>query len=399
MKDSNIDGLTESDIEQMIADRRDIHRHPELAYTEIRTARLAADRLAGFGLEVKTGVGRTGVVGLLKQDGAVGKSSAKTLLYRADMDALPILEETEKDYRSTNDGIMHACGHDAHVAIELAVAKRIRRLRDRINGNVKFVFQPAEEGGRGAVAMIEDGVLAEPDVTAVVGLHIWNNIPVGNVGIYAGPMMAAADEFEVVINGRGGHGAMPHQTTDAIVAASHVVTALQTIVSRNVSPLDAAVVTVGKFTAGSAFNVVAERATLRGTARTFSKDMYQAIPGMIERVIKGVTESMGATYELTYQRQTPLLVNDPGICELVAECAAEVVGSANVITDQSVPTMGAEDMAFFLESAPGCYFFLGSQNEEQGFVHPHHSPRFDIDEAALPIGVEIMTRVIMRYLA
>ena len=388
-----------TEIEQLIADRRDIHRHPELAYKENRTAKLAADRLASFGLQVETEVGRTGVVGQLKSADPPGGAAAKTILYRADMDALPIREENDTEYRSTNDGIMHACGHDAHVAIELAVANRIAAMRHQLKGNVKFVFQPAEEGGRGAVAMIEDGVLSEPPVTAVVGLHIWNNIPVGKVGVYAGPMMAAADEFELVISGRGGHGAMPHQTVDAIVTACQVVNALQTVVSRNISPLDAAVVTVGKFMAGTAFNIIAERAILRGTVRTFSQGTHRAIPGIIERVIRGVTESMGAGYELDYQRQTPPLVNDPAICELVAECAAEVVGSENVITDQSVPTMGAEDMAYFLERVPGCYFFLGSRNEERGLVHPHHSPRFDIDEAALPIGVEIMTRVITRYLA
>jgi amidohydrolase len=402
--DSRRTTVTESlqqatEIEQLIADRRDIHRHPELAYKENRTAKLAADRLASFGLQVETEVGRTGVVGQLKSADPPGGAAAKTILYRADMDALPIREENDTEYRSTNDGIMHACGHDAHVAIELAVANRIAAMRHQLKGNVKFVFQPAEEGGRGAVAMIEDGVLSEPPVTAVVGLHIWNNIPVGKVGVYAGPMMAAADEFELVISGRGGHGAMPHQTVDAIVTACQVVNALQTVVSRNISPLDAAVVTVGKFMAGTAFNIIAERAILRGTVRTFSQGTHRAIPGIIERVIRGVTESMGAGYELDYQRQTPPLVNDPAICELVAECAAEVVGSENVITDQSVPTMGAEDMAYFLERVPGCYFFLGSRNEERGLVHPHHSPRFDIDEAALPIGVEIMTRVITRYLA
>jgi len=322
-----------------------------------------------------------------------------SLLYRADMDALPIEEENDVDYRSQNRGSMHACGHDAHVAIGLAVAKKLAESRDKLSGRLKFVFQPAEEGGNGAGAMINDRVLESPDVTAAVGLHVWNNFPVGTVGVYAGPMMAAVDEFNLTIEGRGGHGAMPHQTVDSIVVGSQVVTALQTIVSRNVAPLDSAVVTVGKFVAGSAFNVIAGSAQLRGTIRTFNRDTHQQIPTMFERVVRGVCDAMGASYALNYIRQTPPLINNGEICELVAECAAEVVGADRVIRDESVRTMGGEDMAYFLERVPGCYFFLGTRNESRGLVNPHHSPRFDIDESALPIGVEIMTRVVRRYLS
>jgi amidohydrolase len=315
------------------------------------------------------------------------------------MDALPVREENTVAYRSQNDGIMHACGHDAHIAIALAVAKRMAEERDEFRGHLKFAFQPAEEGGNGALAMIEDGVLALPDVAAAIGLHVWNNFPVGTVGIYAGPMMAAVDEFALVIQGRGGHGAMPQQTIDAIVVAAQVVTALQTIVSRNVSPLDAAVVTVGKITGGSAFNVIAGAVEMRGTVRTFNKETHARIPELFERVVRGVCEAMDASYALDYKRQTPPLVNNAEVCELVADCAAEVVGRDNVIRDDSVRTMGGEDMSYFLERVPGCYFFLGTRNEARGFAHPHHSPRFDIDESALAAGVEIMTRVIKRYLA
>ena len=395
--------LNQSDIEQMIADRRNFHRHPELAYNEHLTARTVADRLAQYGYEVKSGVGRTGVVGLLKgvkpAPGADFKSAtARTLLYRADMDALPVQEENDVDYRSENGGVMHACGHDAHVAIALAVAKQMASDTAALGGHLKFAFQPAEEGGNGAVAMIDEGVLEDSEVTAAVGLHVWNNFPVGTVGIYAGPMMAAVDEFELVVQGRGGHGAMPQQTVDAIVAAAQIVTTLQTIVSRNVSPLDSAVVTVGKFFAGTAFNVIADMATLRGTVRTFNEETHAQIPQMFERVVRGVCEAMGATYSLDYKRQTLPLVNDEEMCELVAGCAAEVVGRDHLLRDETVRTMGGEDMSYFLERVPGCYFFLGTRNEARGLVHPHHSPRFDIDESALAIGVEIMTRVIRRYL-
>ena len=408
----HVSSLNQTEIEQLISDRRKFHRHPELAYNEQLTARVIADRLTEYGYEVKVGVGRTGVIGLLEgAKSAAGAgfeaasaqgetaSSNRTLLYRADMDALPIEEENSVDYASQNPGVMHACGHDAHLAIALGVARQMAASRDDFGGNLKFAFQPAEEGGNGAVRMIEDGALESPEVTAAVGLHVWNNLPVGTVGIYNGALMAAVDEFELVVQGRGGHGAMPHQTVDAIVTAAQVVTALQTVVSRNVAPLDSAVVTVGKFIAGTAFNVISDAATLRGTVRTFNKATHEQIPEMIERVIRGVCDSMGATYRLDYIRQTPPLVNSQEMCEMVADCAAEVIGRDNVITDESVRTMGGEDMSYFLERVPGCYFFLGTRNEARGFTHPHHSPRFDIDESALATGVEIMTRVVRRYLS
>ena len=394
--------LTQSDIEQIIRDRRDIHAHPELAYNEQRTANAVAERLAAYGYEVTRGVGRTGVVGLLsglkQAPGAASEAAPPALLYRADMDALPVQEENEVAYRSQNDGVMHACGHDAHVAIALGVARQMAREREALRGHLKFAFQPAEEGGNGAVAMIEDGVLESPLVTAAIGLHVWNNFPAGTVGIYAGPMMAAVDEFELIVEGRGGHGAMPQQTVDAIVTAAQVVTALQTIVSRNVSPLDAAVVTVGKFVAGAAFNIIAGTAHLRGTVRTFNRETHAQIPDMFERVVRGVCLSMGATYRLNYKRQTLPLINSEEICEMVAGCAAEVVGRKQVLRDESVRTMGGEDMSYFLERVKGCYFFLGTRNEARGLTHPHHSARFDIDESALATGVEIMTRVIRKYL-
>ena len=398
--------LSSSDVEQLIADRREFHSHPELRYDEQRTAGRIAGRMTELGYDVKSGVGRTGVTGLIEGTKAAPEAgstatggTARTLLYRADMDALPVREENDVDYRSQNDGVMHACGHDAHMAIGLAVAKRMAQERDTFRGHLKFAFQPAEEGGNGAVAMIDDGVLTSPDVTAAIGLHVWNNMPVGSVGIYAGPLMAAVDEFELVIHGRGGHGAMPQQTIDAVVVAAQVINALQTIVSRNVSPLDAAVVTVGQITGGTAFNVIAGSVNLRGTVRTFSKDTHTHIPEYFERVVRGVCESMGASYKLDYIRQTPPLVNNAEACELVADCAAEVVGQGNVVRDESVRTMGGEDMSYFLERVPGCFFFLGTRNEARGLTHPHHSPKFDIDESALAAGVEIMTRVIKRYLA
>ena len=388
-----------SEVEQLIKDRRDFHMHPELGYTEHRTARVVAERLEQYGYEVAREVGRTGVVGLLRGGDTPKEHAGRTLLLRADMDGLPIQEENRVDYGSQNAGVMHACGHDAHVAIGLSVAKRLMSERDRIAGNVKFAFQPAEEGGNGAVAMIEDGVLEAPEVSAAVGLHVWNNLPVGKIGIRAGAVMAAVDEFNLIIQGRGGHGALPHQTVDALVTAAQVVTSLQTIVSRNVSPLDSVVVTVGRFAAGNAFNIIADTASLKGTVRTFTPETHRDVPAMFERVVRGVCEAMGATYHLDYKRQTIPLVNDGKVSELVVEEASGVVGPENIVTDESVRTMGGEDMSYFLERVPGCFFFLGTRNEARGFVHPHHSPRFDIDESALQIGVEIMTRVARRFLS
>lgn len=394
----NLTPLSPSDMEQVVADRRSFHSHPELGYNEQMTARKIAARLRELGYEVTEGVGRTGVVGLLRGAEGGGGGERRALLYRADMDALPIQEENEVEYRSKNDGVMHACGHDAHMAIALGVARRMIAERDSLRGDLKFAFQPAEEGGNGAVAMIDDGVLDDPPVTAAVGLHVWNNLDSGKVGVYTGPLMAAVDEFEIVVQGRGGHGAMPQQTVDAIVAASHVVVALQTVISRNVSPLDSAVVTIGKLMAGTAFNVIADAATMRGTVRTFNKQTYERIPEMVERVIRGVCEGLGASYRLEYKRQTLPLVNTGQMSDLVADCAAAVLGSDAVVRDETVRTMGGEDMSYFLERVPGCYFFLGTRNRERRLDHPHHSPRFDIDESALPAGVEIMTRVIRRYL-
>ncbi len=379
----------QTELEQLLLDRRDFHLHPELGYNEHRTAAIIARRLIECGYEVKRGVGGTGIVGV------VGEANSRTLLYRADMDGLPISEENTVEYASQNAGVMHACGHD-DMAIGLAVARRMAAERESLGGCLKFAFQPAEEGGNGAVAMIRDGVMDSPRVTAAVGLHVWNNLAVGKVGVYRGAMMAAVDDFEIVIEGRGGHGAMPQQTIDAIVVASHLVVALQTVVSRNISPLDSAVVTVGKFEAGSAFNIIAETARLRGTVRTFNEETHARIPEVMERVVRGVCDAMGASYRLTYDRKTLALVNDRDMCALVAECAGEVVGDENVVEDER--TMGGEDMSYFLERVPGCFFFLGTRNESRGLTHPHHSPRFDIDESAMELGVEVMSRVVRRYL-
>jgi amidohydrolase len=384
-------GFSEEDLKELISTRRQLHQNPELKFEEVDSARLAAERLRALGYEVQEQIAGTGVLGLLE----TGRKGP-TILLRADMDALPIYEENSVEYASRRPGVMHACGHDGHTAALLTASKQLMASRDQLRGTLKIIFQPGEEGGNGALKMINAGVLESPKVDAAFGLHLWNNLPVGKVAVLPGPIMAAVDEFHMRVNGRGGHGAMPHQTVDAILAASQIVCALQTIVSRNVNPLDSAVVTIGSFHAGKAFNVIAETAELRGTVRTFSRELYDQIPGIFKRVVEGTAAALGATVDLEYERQCLPTINDRAMSEFVRAIAAEVVGPENIVSDDTARTMGGEDFSFFLERVPGCFFFVGSQNSERGLVYPHHSPKFDFDEAALPIGVEILKRIALK---
>jgi amidohydrolase len=378
--------------ELLVHTRRDLHRHPELGFQEHRTAGIVAERLRAAGYEVRTGVAETGVVGTLRG----GRGTGPTLLLRADMDALPIAEECTHDFVSTHAGVMHACGHDAHVAIGLAVAERLARSRGEWGGTVRYVFQPAEEGGGGARRMVEEGVL--DGVDAALGLHVWLGLPSGVVGVVPGPFMASTGEFEITIRGRGGHGAMPHETVDSVLVGSHVVVALQSIVARNVSPLDAAVVSVGAFQAGHAHNVIADTARLVGTVRAFDVDACAELPRRIEKVVAGVCAALGAEYSFRFQQDTPPTINDPALAETVRAAAEEVVGAARVRTDPDVRTMAGEDFGEFLLRVPGCYFFVGARHEERGLLHPHHSPRFDLDEDALPVSVDVLERAARRVL-
>jgi amidohydrolase len=312
------------------------------------------------------------------------------------MDALPIQEENEVSYRSQHDGIMHACGHDGHTAIALGTAYYLAKHRQDFRGTVKIIFQPAEEGPGGAKPMIEEGVLQNPDVDAIIGLHLWNNLPLGTVGVRSGALMAAVECFRVQIHGRGGHGAMPHQTVDSILVSANIVNALQTIVARNVNPLDSAVVTVGELHAGSALNVIADSAKMSGTVRYFNPALEDFIGKRIKEIIAGVCQSHGATYELDYWQLYPATINDAIMAELVRSTAIEVVETpAGVVPE--CQTMGGEDMSFFLQEVPGCYFFLGSANPEKGLAYPHHHPRFDFDETALATGVEIFVRCVEKF--
>jgi amidohydrolase len=377
---------------ETIALRRELHQHPELGFQEFNTSRIVAERLRALGLTVQTGIAGTGVIGLL-----TGSRPGKTVLLRADMDALPIEELNDVAYRSQVGGAMHACGHDGHTSGLLAVAKLLAGRRDEFAGTIKFCFQPCEESPPGgAKPMIEAGILEEPHVDAVFGLHLWQSLSVGTVGVLAGPAMANSDRFTIRIQGRGGHAAQPHLTVDATVVASQIVGALQTIIARNVSPLAAGVVTVGSLQAGTTYNVIADTAELKGTIRSFEAGLREALPARVEAIARGVAEALGATIEWEFLAGYPACVNDAALSELVRQAAAEVVGPAGVVTPE--PTMGGEDFAYFLQARPGCFFFVGSRNEERGLTFGHHHPRFDIDEAALPIGIETLARVALRYL-
>jgi amidohydrolase len=292
---------------------------------------------------------------------------------------------------------MHACGHDAHVAVGLAVAERLARTRGEWAGTVKYMFQPAEEGLGGAVGMIEAGVL--DGVDAAMGLHVWLGLESGVVGVVPGPQMAGALEFNVTIRGRGGHGAMPHETVDALHTAAQVVVALQSIVSRTVPPLEPAVVTVASMHAGSAHNVIAETASLVGTMRAFDPTLLAELPKHAERVIAGVCAAMGATYEFHHRMEAVPTVNDPALAELVRREAVAIVGADRVRTDPDVRTMAAEDFGDVLAKVPGCYFFVGGRDEARGMTHPHHSPRFDLCEDCMPVAVRVLEAAARAYLA
>ena len=387
------------DIEEIlpgvVADRRDFHEHPELANQEVRTAGIVAERLRALGVEdVRTGIASTGVTGLIR---GTKPGNGKTVLLRADMDALPILEQNDVPYRSQTPGVMHACGHDAHTAMLLGVARLLSERRDAFSGTVKLLFQPAEESPPGgAKPMIDAGVLEDPKVDAAFGIHIAQEHPVGEIRLRSGPAMAAADRFQITIRGKGGHGAMPHISVDPIVIGAQIVTALQTLVSRSVDPTEEAVVTVGAFKAGEAFNVIPDTAELGGTVRTFNARNRDLLEERIGNLARGIAAAMGGEVEYRYVRGYPATVNDPEMAELVRGEAAKVVGEEGV--REAPLMMGAEDFSYFLEAVPGAFWFVGSKNADRGLVWGHHHPRFDIDEAALPIGMESMVNVALRYL-
>ena len=371
--------------------RRDFHRNPELGFQEVRTAGVVARDLTELGLEVSTGVGKTGVVATLE-----GSRSGPVLLVRFDMDALPIQEETGVEYASQTPGIMHACGHDGHTAIGLTVARMLEAHKSDLGGTVKLVFQPAEEGLGGAQAMVADGVLDNPQPDRSLSLHLWNDKPLGWIGVTPGPVMSASDRFTVKINGRGGHGASPYIAIDPIVAGAQVISALQNIVSRNVDPLESAVVTVTSMIGGEAFNVIPETVELRGTIRSFKPEIRKIVLERFEEISSGVAAAMGCRAEVDLRTITPAVINDPELAKQVFDVANAVYPQAEISSEER--TMGSEDMAFMMDDIPGCYFFVGSADHARGLDAGHHHPKFDFNEDALTTGAALMASVVFDFL-
>jgi amidohydrolase len=373
--------------------RRDFHAHPEIAYEEFRTSEIVAAKLEEWGIEVHRGLGGTGVVGTLR--GAHPGPEGRAIGLRADMDALPMQEEADIPHASRNPGRMHACGHDGHTTMLLGAARYLAETRN-FAGTVRFIFQPAEEGRGGAKRMVEEGLLDLFPCDEIFGIHNWPSMPVGTMGVRSGAMMAAADLFEIRLTGRGGHGAMPHFSIDPVVVAAHLVTALQTLVSRNTDPADSSVLSVTKINGGTAFNVIPNDASIAGTIRTFRESTRDMMEDGVRRIATSVAAAFGATAEIRYQRNYPATVNSASQADFVAEVAAEVLGAENVRRDFD-PSMGAEDFSFMLQKRPGAYLWLGQGGEAGGCML--HNPRYDFNDEILPLGASLWVRLVERALA
>ena len=378
--------------DQLIARRRDLHRHPELAFEELRTAAIVAETLDELGLEVQTGVGKTGVVGILE-----GAADGPTVLYRADMDALPIEEANDVEYASTTPGVMHACGHDGHVTIGLGVAQLLSQHRDKIAGRVKFVFQPGEEGAGGAKAMVDDGVLNDPAPDIVLGMHLWNEAPLGKVGVAEGSIMAGSAKLHIVVKGRGGHGAMPHAAIDPVACAAQLITALHTMVGRRFDALnDPVVLSVTSVQSSSdAFNVIPQAVELRGTLRIMNMETSEKLESYIRETCSSVCSAAGCEADVDITYITIPVVNHADVVKQVRRVCSELIGVDSL--DTGIRTMAAEDVSFLMADKPSMYVFVGSSNEDKGLSYAHHHPKFDFDEDALPLSVALMSAAVAGY--
>ena len=381
--------LAQTNREQLIAWRRDFHQHPELAFAEHRSAKIIADTLGEMGLSVQTSIAEAGVVGTLK-----GGRPGPILLIRFDMDALPIVEETGAAYASKQDGVMHACGHDGHMAIGLGVAQILSSKSQELPGTIVFIFQPAEEGQGGAERMIAEGILDGLGASRSLGMHIWNEKPLHWLGIAPGPIMAGSERFDIVIRGRGGHGASPHLARDPVLAASQLITACQSITSRSLDPLESGVVSFTVVQAGETWNVIPSSVRLEGTIRTFSEASRTTVIERMKEISKGICSAAGCQVELEFERITPPLVNDTETAALAAEVAHQLFPEFEI--DREHRVMGSEDMAFFMQEVPGCYLFIGSSNSARNLDAPHHNPLFDFDEKVLPIAAGLVAAVAWR---
>ena len=384
-----IDREIESLKDELVRLRRDFHQHPELGFQEVRTSGIVADHLASCGLEVRRGVARTGVVGLLE-----GREPGPTLMIRADMDALPIQEENEVPYRSVHDGRMHACGHDGHTAMLMIAARILANRRDQLKGRIKFVFQPNEEDA-GAQQMVDEGVLDGPRVDAVLGLHLWSQLPPGTLAVAPGPIMASSDYFKLTIHGRGGHGGAPHGAVDPILCATAVVQSVQGIQTREVDAFNPTVITFCRIQAGTSPIIVPDRIELEGSIRCLyegAEDIHERF----RRIAEGICAAHRTTFDLEIVRGNSLLANDRRLAGWVAEVGERVAGPGRV--ERSIKMMVGEDFAEFVKDRPGVFYFVGSGNAAKGTCHPHHHPRFNIDEDVLPLGVAMHVNTALEFL-
>jgi len=373
---------------QIIAWRREFHKNPELSWEEIKTGNRICEELTGMNIKLKR-VAKTGILGTLK-----GNKPGKTVALRADMDALLVKEVNDVPYRSKNEGVMHACGHDGHVAMLLGAAKILSQMQNEIKGTVKFIFQPAEEIAQGAEKMIHEGVINGVD--AVLGIHLWADLETGKVSLEPGPRMASMDLFKITIKGKGGHGSMPHQGVDAIIAAAAVVMALQSIVSREISPLDPAVLTIGKFYGGEGFNVLCDEVFMEGTTRCFDPQVRNKFPSLLERITKKTAEAFRAKGESEYILGSPPVINNSQISRIASQAVINNFGAESVIKLEKV-TAG-EDFALYAQKIPGAMAFVGARNENKGAVYPHHHKKFNIDEDALIIGTTLYSQFALDFL-
>ncbi len=374
--------------------RRELHQYPELAFKEYKTSERIAEELEKLRLDFKKGVAKTGVVCVLNK----GKKG-KTLALRADMDALPVVEQTNFSYKSKNKGVMHACGHDVHMTCVIGAAKILTMLKDELPGKVKFIFQPSEEvTPGGAKPMIEAGVLKNPDASGIFALHCDSSIPVGKVGVREGPSMAQAESFDVTIIGKGGHGARPHDGVDAIVVASQVIQALQTIASRKMNPLEPVVISIGKMEGGYARNIICDKVVLKGTARTLNKEIAKRIPVLLKEILSGITKSAGASFELNYYGGYPILINHPKATDLARSSVVKLFDK-DAIFEIEKPVMGGEDFAYFLQKVPGSFLRLGIRNPKKDAIYPWHHPKFTVDEDAIKIGSAVLSGITFDFLS
>lgn len=386
----NIKKLTEEIFEDIVAARRHIHQHPELEYQEFETSAYICDYLDKLGVPYTKGIAKTGVVGF------IDVKKEKTLLMRADMDALPITEEVDVPFKSVNEGVMHACGHDAHVAMLLGCATVLWKMKDKLSCNIKLLFQPAEEDAGGALPMINEGVMENPKVDAAIGAHVSNAVPAGSVLVKTGEFMASPDDFELVIHGRGGHGALPHMCIDPIAIGAQIITGWSVLAARYTTPLEKLVISTNYFHAGTTFNVIPDEAVIRGTVRTFNEALRRQVAKEMETIAHQLSEAYGATCDFKFIFRYPPLLNEEDMTAAIAKCAADILGEDKVVYGKD-PSMGGEDFAYFAESVPATFIHVGTGNEKEGITAPWHNSHFNIDESGMKAGIMTMCQFALTF--